>query len=156
MPQNSTSTLLCMLTIELFFFFLHTHTQTRIVSLHDSVSKVIIAYILPCYSPHPPAWIFSPLHRAKTQNFQRYITPSTTVVYRNVNPCRCTNLNNIVYIIVYKGSYDNYNESYVVQISISTGVYNYCSLQSCTPFEILCFGPVLLENQLPQKPTLTF
>ena len=39
----------------------------------------------------------------------------------------------------------NYDINYVVQISTSTRIYisiNYCSLLSCTPFEILCFGPV--------------
>ena len=39
--------------------------------------------------------------------FPKVTTLETTVVYRNVNPCRYTNLNNIVSIIVYKGSHAN-------------------------------------------------
>ena len=76
-----------------------------------------------------------------------YNSVNYTVDYRNVNVCRCITLNNIAYIIVYKGSHGDYNVNYVDQIITSTGAnisVNYCSLQSCTPLEILCFGSVFV------------
>ena len=50
---------------------------------------------------------------------------------------------------------ENYDVNYVVQISTSTGVYisvNYCSLQSCTPLDILCFGPVCVVGNVIMGP----
>ena len=84
---------------------------------------------------------------AKTQNFQRSTTLSSTVVYRNINPCICTNLNNIVFIKISMTFPENYYVNCVVQISTSTGVYIYVNyLLSFTSLEILCFGPVKPVN----------
>ena len=93
-------------------------------------------------------WVVSQGHN--TEFPKVYNSVNYTVDYRNVNICRCTNLSNIAYIIVYKGSHGDYNVNYVVQIITSTGVnisVNY--LQSCTPLEILCFGPVFAYGNEP-------
>ena len=51
----------------------------------------------------------------------------------------------------------NYCVNYVVQISISTGVYisvNYCSSQSCIPLETLCFGLwYVTQHEITNKKT---
>ena len=52
----------------------------------------------------------------------------SSVVYRNVNPCRCTTLNNIVDIIISMTSLVKYDVNYVVQTGISTWLHKFVVL----------------------------